>query len=111
MDVTNYKNWIKRSRYEVYRTPSGDFYNASNGVYQAFPYHRLISPSADEVSELFKVRKAIAVRYCTPYEAHNRGRVSYHAVFEHKNFQLSNLSRKARKDVRRGNRNCIVRKI
>lgn len=100
MDTENLVEWFQRQGHQVIRTPSSWWYDAGPHVYQAFPYHQLISPSPDELRRLLLGRGVVAVRYSTPMSA-SEGAVSYHVVLE-RPYTLEGLSSKARNSVRRG---------
>lgn len=70
-------------------------------VFQAFPYHRVISPSHDELDILFTRHSAIGLRYSTHWNAPH-GLASYHVIYTQHDFSLTSLHKKARHDVRRG---------
>src|SRR5204862_6478335 len=72
-------------------------------VYQAFPYHALITPGDDELQSFLRERNAVGLRYSTPLEA-GTGCLSYHAVREDPTYGLEPLGAWARKNVRRGGR-------
>jgi hypothetical protein len=79
-------------------------------VYQAFPYHWLISPAEEELVGFLRRAGGIGLRYSTPVEA-AEGQISYHAVHEYPTYGLEQLGKWARKNVRRGLRNCVVEPI
>ncbi|GAI76210.1 unnamed protein product, partial [marine sediment metagenome] len=47
------------------------WYDVGPRVYQAFPYHWIIDPVKDELSQIFRKGKAIALRYSTAVCRHN----------------------------------------
>jgi hypothetical protein len=105
-----YSEWLRRLGQRVIRTPSSYWHSEGLGVYQAFPYHWLIEPSAAELSELFTQHKAVALRYCVS-PGRTQGCPSYAIVFEGKGYDLERLGHRTRKNVRRGLRNCSVEPI
>jgi hypothetical protein len=100
MNAEIFAEWLRRQGYQVVRTPSSYWYEAGSRVYQAFPYHRVIQPTEQELSELLRRQRAIALRYSTPVTA-AQGKVSYHVVSEVP-YELESLPRRARQNVRRG---------
>jgi hypothetical protein len=70
-------------------------------VFQAFPYHRVISPSHEELDILFTHHSAVGLRYSTPWNAPH-GIASYHVIYTQHQFPLTSLHKKARYDVRKG---------
>ena len=101
MNAETFAEWLRRQGYRVIRTPSSFWSEASNRVYQAFPYHWVINPSQDEIIELFKKTKLIALRYSTSL-ASSSGQISYHVIYDKTSYPLSSLCKKARHDVTKG---------
>ncbi len=102
--------WLRRQEYEVVRTPSSYWYKAGPRVWQAFPYHWLIEPTEKELHDLLLQNNAIALRYSAPLSA-SQGKVSYHIVCEDPEYDIASLSRRARQNIRRGNRYVQVEPI
>jgi len=96
-----FAEWLRRQGYRVVRTASSYWYEASSRVYQAFPYHWLITPTEEELDQFLKNEQAIALRYSTPITA-SKGQVSYHVVLNERTYDLNILPKKARYDVRKG---------
>ena len=101
MNAGIFAEWLRRQGYRVVRTPSSYWYEASRGVYQAFPYHWIIEPTEAELSQLFWEYRAIAVRYSTPLTA-RYGKVSYHVVCTDPAYGLESLGRQTRQNVCKG---------
>ena len=93
--------WLRCQGYRVVRTPSSYWYEASPRVYQAFPYHWIIQPSEEELLDLLRANRAIALRYSTPVTA-PQGKLSYHVVCEGPSFDLPSLPRQARQKICKG---------
>jgi hypothetical protein len=70
-------------------------------IYQAIPYDHEIVPSRKEIRGLLLDQHAIALRYSTPVDR-SEGRLSYHVLNTNKNYDLAQLPKKARYDVRQG---------
>jgi hypothetical protein len=102
-----FAEWLRRQGIDVVRTPSTYWHRQGPRVYQAFPYHALITPTADELQSFLRDRGALGLRYSTALEA-DTGCLSYHAVCEDKTYGLESLSAWARKNVRRGGREASV---
>lgn len=100
-ECDNTIHWLTRQDYHVIKTPSCFWYNACPGVYQAFPYHKLVTPSMDEIRDLFQKNHMIAIRYSCPVDQ-KEGQISYHVVFDRDHYELKDLSKKARHDVVKG---------
>jgi hypothetical protein len=101
MNAEVFAEWLRRQGHRVVRTQSSYWYDQGPRVYQAFPYHWEICPGEDELHELLRGEKAIALRYSTPVSG-DCGAISYHVVLEVKDYDLSQLPKKARYDVRKG---------
>lgn len=110
MNAEIYAEWLRRQGHRIIRTQSTYWHSEKFGVYQAFPYHRLIAPSQLELAEIFSGHRATAVRYCAPADSTD-GCPSYSIVFECKKYDMDNLGYRTRKNVRRGLRNCHVEPI
>jgi len=93
--------WFRRQNQQVVRTSSSYWVNQGSRAFQAFPYHWVIEPTQDELDDLLKGYKAIALRYSTPINAQS-GYASYHAVLKDTTYDLSVLGKRTRKNVRRG---------
>ncbi|MBI5648846.1 MAG: hypothetical protein HZC40_00105 [Chloroflexi bacterium] len=105
-----FAEWLSRQKYTVIRTASSYWYNQVPRVYQAFPYHWIIQPSDCELSNFLRENKSVGLRYSTSLDA-IEGAVSYHAVYENSVYGFENLGKWARKNVRRGLKNCNVQPI
>ncbi len=103
--------WLQRQGYRVIRTASSYWCEMGPRVYQAFPYHWVIQPTDNELHDLLKRERSIALRFSTPLAA-PMGHVSYHVVCS----QLSQVSgpslpKKARYDVKQGLKYATVEPI
>jgi hypothetical protein len=111
MNAETFAEWLRRQGHHVVRTASSYWYDAGPRVYQAFPYHWLIQPSAREMRELLIGKGAAAIRYSAPFDASN-GKVSYHVILEGSTlYNLETLRAQARNGVRRGLSICQVERI
>jgi len=110
MNAEVFAEWLCNQGYRVIRTQSSYWYEASWRVYQAFPYHWVIRPSEEEISELLQQNHAIALRYSTPIDS-SLGRVSYHAVYDQPTYTLEGLDRRVRQNIRTGLKNCSVEPV
>ncbi len=93
--------WLERRGHRVIRTASSYWYESGPRVFQAFPYHWLISPGEEELHHIFWEQKAVGLRYSAPFHS-PQGVVSYHVVYSGEEYPLDALPQKARYDVRRG---------
>jgi hypothetical protein len=110
MNADNFAEWLRRQEYTVEKTASTYWYEAGKRVFQAFPFHWLIVPEESELKDLLCRSGAIALRYSAPINS-SVGRISYHAVYDKFSYNLNNLDRRSRQNIRRGLKNCQVRPI
>lgn len=109
MNAETFAEWMRRQGHRVYRTASSYWYEAGPRVFQAFPYHWLITPDEKEIRELLLGHGIVAVRYSTPLNFPG-GKASYHVVLR-KPYQLEVLKPQARNGVKRGLCNFSVEQI
>ncbi len=96
---------------KVVRTASCWWYNPywQERIYQAFPLHRSIDPSPQEIKELFqRLPKAAALRFLSTTD--RRGRENF-LWTRRRPYKIDCLSPNSRSKVRRGLKRCQVRKI
>lgn len=117
-----FSEWLRRQGQRVVRTASSYWHSEGWRVYQAFPYHWLIQPSAAEIGELTSRHRAVALRYSAPAEdglsrdglskdgqsRDGPGTQGYHMVYTGRDYDFDTLGAWARKNVRRGLRSCEV---
>lgn len=102
-----FSEWLHRQGQRVVRTASSYWHSEGWHVYQAFPFHWLIQPGAEELGELAAQHRALAVRYSMPW-LEGEETDGYHVVYTGRGYDLETLSSWARKNVRRGLRSCSV---
>jgi hypothetical protein len=110
VNAENFAHWLRNQGYHVVRTPSSYWYEASRGVYQAFPYQWIIEPPESELRGLLRRERAIALRYSAPVSAPH-GMISYHVVCEGPSYDIDTLSRQSRQNVRKGLKHVNVEQI
>jgi hypothetical protein len=110
MNAEVFAEWLRRQGYRVVGTPSSYWYEVGPHVYQAFPYHWVIQPTEDELSQLLRQNRAIGLRYST-LVAKPTGCISYHAVYDQPSYTLDDLDRRTRQNVRLGLENCHIEPI
>lgn len=93
--------WLRRQGYRVITTESGSWYNAAPGIFQAFPYHPVISPSDEEIRLVLRQGRAAGLRYSTAVQS-PFGKISYHAVYAKPVYGLEQVSRQTRQNIRKG---------
>lgn len=102
--------WCCRQGYQVIRTESTYWCNEGLRVFQAFPWHWMITPSQHEVSQFLLQHGAVGVRYSTPVSA-PLGSISYHTVYQNGTYDLHDLSHRARNGIRKGLQNVVIEQI
>jgi len=110
MNPGTFAEWFRRQGHTVIRTESSYWVDFGPHVYQAFPYHWLITPTQEELNSFLQQNKLIGLRYSSPIHA-SGGHISYHVVYEDEFYDISLLSKWGRKNVRRGLKSCVVEPI
>ena len=112
MNPEIFSEWMRKQGHHVIRTNSSYWYNQGPRVYQAFPYHWVITIPEEELSDFVRNNKIVGLRYSTPLEA-SEGCLSYHAIYEKEEgaYSLEALGKWSRKNIRRGLKNCVVEPI
>jgi hypothetical protein len=105
-----FAEWLRCQGQQVVRTASTYWHAQGPRVFQAFPYHWIVRPSEEELTSLLREHGIIAARYSTAANA-PLGCLSYHVVYEKPTYDFEDLGKWARKNVRRGLRNCAVEQI
>ena len=99
-----------RQGYRIFKSESCYWYNVQPGFYFNIPYHRLISPSKEELNRILRGIPCIAIRYFTPIDC--VGKSSYMIVCSDKNYDITSVDAKyARRQTRRGLENFQIRQI
>jgi hypothetical protein len=99
--LSNLTTWYERRKLNIVFSKSSGWVELGKGVLQAYPYHWIIHPTIDEISDLLRKNKKIALRYSTSLESLS-GHISYHVVYDKPSYELSTVPKKARHDVVRG---------
>ncbi len=110
MNPDIFAEWLRRRGQKVVRTASSYWAEFVPRVFQAFPYHWVITPAEEELLDFLKAQKAIGGRYSTPI-TNTEGSLSYHAKYEAQTYNFENLSKWARKNIRRGLNHCRIEPI
>lgn len=110
MNTEIFAEWFRQRGYRVAQSSSSYWVRMGARAYQSFPYHILIKPKESELSEFLFRNGAVALRYSAPQDS-PVGMESYHVVFEGESYGFESLGEKARRNTRRGLKNCIVEPI
>ena len=110
MNPEVFAEWLRRQGRHVIRTESSYWFDQGPRVYQAFPYHWVIQPPENELLQFLRQTPAMGLRYSTSLDF-PIGHISYHAVYEGNSYGFESLGKWARKNVRRGLKNCSVEPI
>jgi len=110
MNSEIFAKWLRRQEHKVFQTESSNWVEAGPRIYQAFPYHQLITPSDEELNQFLRQTGGIGLRYSTLLES-NAGAVSYHVILDEPEYTLEMLPKKARYDVRKGLQNASIEPI
>jgi hypothetical protein len=110
MNAEIFAEWLRRQGHLVVRTRSTYWYDAGPRIYQAFPYHWLIRPSEEELLGFLRKYRAIGLRYSAPADE-PQGCISYHVIYQAPQYDLEQLDRRARQNVRNGLSRCTVQLI
>lgn len=105
-----FTEWLRRNGHKVVQSQSSYWFDQGPRAFQAFPHHWIIHPSDIETRELLKKHNAVTLRYSTSVSA-GQGAISYHVVCDRPDYSLESLGKWARKNIRRGLKNCRVEKI
>ncbi|MBN1318947.1 MAG: hypothetical protein JXA42_25925, partial [Anaerolineales bacterium] len=101
MNPDTFAEWFQRQGHSVIRTKHSYWTNSGPRVYQAFPYHWQIEPSDHDLTTFLRRNQAIGLRYSSPITA-SMGRLSYHVIYRGETYNMEELPKKARYDVRKG---------
>jgi hypothetical protein len=93
--------WLQRQGHRLVFGPSGCWYNAAPGIFQAFPYNLVITPSKEELRHVLREGRAIGLRYSTPLTS-PVGKISYHIVYTKPAYGFEQVSRQTRQNIRKG---------
>jgi hypothetical protein len=109
MNAEIFAEWMRRQGHRIFRTTSSYWYDAGPHVLQAFPYHWLLHPSKDELSNLMLSHGIVSLRYSTPLDVPD-GKISYHIIL-HNPYDMDMLKSQSRNGVKRGLKHCKVEQI
>lgn len=101
MNPSIFSEWLERQGYTTIQTKSSRWVEVVPGIFQAFPYHHVIEPEEAEIAQMLRQYSVLGLRYSTPFHA-PVGIPSYHVVLDGPTFQMEQVPKKARYDVRKG---------
>lgn len=110
MAASHLLEWFRRQGYRVVTTESSHWFENAPRIYQAIPYHCIVAPSELELRRLLREQGAIGLRYSTAMGS-GEGKLSYHVVTTDKAYDMAQLLKKARYDVRKGSEYAPVEPI
>jgi hypothetical protein len=93
--------WLRRQGHRIILGDSVCWYDAAPGIFQAFPYHPVVSPSEEELRRVLREGRVYGLRYSAPL-ASPFGKISYHVVYSKPVYGLDQVSRQTRQNVRKG---------
>ena len=102
--------WFRRRGHRVLFTPSSCWYDASPGIFQAFPYHLLITPTEEELRPLLREGRVFGLRYSAPLTS-PAGKISYHIVYSRPAYGWEQVSRQTRQNIRKGLEHAAIEPI
>jgi hypothetical protein len=76
----------------------------------AFPWHRLIQPSEDELKGLLRRERAVALRFTEP-AASSQESASYDVVLESESYDIRSVAKSGRGQIRKAIERCEVQPI
>ena len=110
MNPDVFAEFLSRQGHRIIKTESCYWYNSRSGFFFYFPYHRLITPSKEELRSLFLRGRCIGTRFFSPVNSF--GRKSYLIICSDKNYDLSSVDANyARRQTRRGLESFEFRQI
>ena len=110
MQPETLSEFFERQGYRTFKSESCYWYDIQPGFYFFIPYHRLITPSKEELKKIFWGERCIAVRYFTTTDS--IGKSSYMIACSDKNYDITSVDAKyARRQTRRGLENFQIRQL
>ena len=102
--------WHRMRGLRVLQTESSYWYDCETRAFQAFPFHWIIQPSADEINGILRRHRATGLRFSAPLDIED-GAVGYHVVYAGPHYEMADLSHQSRSNVRKGLRYGTVEQI
>jgi hypothetical protein len=103
-------DFFRLQGHKLQHSESCFWYDVQPGFYFGIPYHRLITPSKEEINKLLWGVPCIALRFFTTVEC--CGKSSYMIVCSDKNYDITSVDPKyARRQTRRGLEKFEIRQL
>jgi hypothetical protein len=109
-EIESALEWLRRRGHRIVFSHSACWYDAAPFVFQAFPYHKVITPSKNELRQVFREGRVVALRYSAPVTS-PAGKISYHVVCSNSNYGLDQVSRQTRQNIRKGIKYAAIEPI
>jgi hypothetical protein len=106
MQAEAFAGFLSGTGHRVVQTSSAYWYDASRFCFLSIPSHQLLTPSADELEQVWRQGRCWGVRFPAPVDG--PGRPSYQIVCDDRSYDVERLSANLRSKVRRGLRRCEV---
>lgn len=107
MSAEGYKTFLENMGHRVVSSGGAYWFNVHPHVYTCFPFDKIMAPDDIKPGEILG-RDGWFIRYPCALE---KGRPSFRIICNKRDYDLENLSGKARNQTRRGLENCEVRRI
>ena len=102
-----FAHFLAATGHRILRAAGAYWYDASPGFFLSLPSHRLLTPSADALRDLWRRQPCAGVRFPAPLDG--PGKLSYQIVCDIPDYGIDSLGANSRSKVRRGLRRCAVR--
>lgn len=106
MQGESFARFLSAIGHRIVRTDSSYWYDANRFCFLSLPSHQLLTPSADELQQVWREGRCWGVRFPAPIEG--PGKASYQIVCDDRTYDVERLSANLRSKVRRGLRRCEV---
>jgi hypothetical protein len=107
MNVDTFSEWLRRQGHRVVQTDSSHWFDRGPRVFMAFPWHRLIRPSHEELQRLLRSENAAALRFSGPADS-AEGALGYDVVLESNSYDIADVSHSTRSKVRKALERCEI---
>jgi hypothetical protein len=101
--------FLERLGHRVVRGERCSWYEQGWRFFAAIPHSQPISPGRSELNEVFRAARCFGVRYVSSADA--PGRLSYALMLDDRSYDLDSLSGNSRSKIRRGLKDCQVRRL